>query len=559
MRKFYTNCFLLLLLLLIYSMPAFSQQQNALLVNLGSSTCSNPDAPTFGIINNPLTTTPSLLADCNLQPQLINYQNAFIAYNPVNNEIYVADITTPNLTKIWILNVGLPDSITCPATIPVTPTFLFHDVLNNFEFDKNGNLWAFGNYNLLTGTCTLSNVSLAEDTIISSTTVQFPAGHYPTNIGDGDIVVLPDGRIFTTLGASPSQLYEITNYIGVPTTNATYLQTMPANCYGIANLNGNLEVSGTDFASNCYYYEYNIANNTLSTQRPFQDGLSPIDNTAIVPAVGATKQLVNVTPISGTIANVTYEIYVKNMGNVILNNINATDNLGTIFGAGNVSNVTVSFVPGANNAGLALNPNYDGVTDITLLAPGQQLPNQILTDSNYYFEVVIKCTINNLEPGKTYYNTAITSASIGSGSSLDIISDSSNNGPPSSLDPNNNNSPADTGENTPTPLIWSAGLIPCNNGKIYVPNAFTPNEDAPNNVFKILTTNVTDVDAISIKKFEIFNRWGQRVFSTTDVNQGWDGVFNGQIVPDNYVYYITYGCIGSTTTTLIKGNVLLIK
>ena len=65
------------------------------------------------------------------------------------------------------------------------------------------------------------------------------------------------------LGNGTCRLYEINNYNGSNTAAATYLTTMPKDCYGIAYLNGLLELTGMDFGSNCYYYDYNIADNKL--------------------------------------------------------------------------------------------------------------------------------------------------------------------------------------------------------------------------------------------------------------------------------------------------------
>ena len=56
-----------------------------------------------------------------------------------------------------------------------------------------------------------------------------------------------------------------------------------------------------------------------------------------------------------------------------------------------------------------------------------------------------------------------------------------------------------------------------------VPNAFTPNGDGINDCFGIRKWgNVT------VEYFQIYNRWGQLIFSTKDPSQCWDGTFNGQ-------------------------------
>jgi gliding motility-associated-like protein len=68
---------------------------------------------------------------------------------------------------------------------------------------------------------------------------------------------------------------------------------------------------------------------------------------------------------------------------------------------------------------------------------------------------------------------------------------------------------------------------------LYVPNAFTPNYNGLNDVFLVKSTN--------IEKFHIviFNRWGNLLFETNDINVGWDGKYNGILVPEGvYVYSI---------------------
>jgi gliding motility-associated-like protein len=56
---------------------------------------------------------------------------------------------------------------------------------------------------------------------------------------------------------------------------------------------------------------------------------------------------------------------------------------------------------------------------------------------------------------------------------------------------------------------------------MYVPEAFTPNGDGLNDEFKVI--------GLSIKTFrlDIFNRWGQLIFSTTNIDEGWNGTYKG--------------------------------
>lgn len=65
------------------------------------------------------------------------------------------------------------------------------------------------------------------------------------------------------------------------------------------------------------------------------------------------------------------------------------------------------------------------------------------------------------------------------------------------------------------------------------PSAFTPNGDSNNDLFRFEAKNILEFD------LKIFNRWGEIVFSTSDVNQGWDGNVNGHAQNiDTYKYTV---------------------
>ncbi|MDR0802272.1 choice-of-anchor L domain-containing protein [Fluviicola sp.] len=77
-----------------------------------------------------------------------------------------------------------------------------------------------------------------------------------------------------------------------------------------------------------------------------------------------------------------------------------------------------------------------------------------------------------------------------------------------------------------------------------VPNIFTPNGDANNDVFKLTTTNATEVI------MRINNRWGNVVFEGTGLDPYWDGKINGSMAPDG-VYFLQYtvkGLMGKEIT-----------
>lgn len=89
---------------------------------------------------------------------------------------------------------------------------------------------------------------------------------------------------------------------------------------------------------------------------------------------------------------------------------------------------------------------------------------------------------------------------------------------------------------------------------IYIPNAFTPNGDGRNDLFRFIPVGITEY-----KYFRIFNRWGQEVYSSTDFRQGWDGTYKGQPAPLDTYIWILEGKDFTGKTILKKGTVTLVK
>ncbi len=90
--------------------------------------------------------------------------------------------------------------------------------------------------------------------------------------------------------------------------------------------------------------------------------------------------------------------------------------------------------------------------------------------------------------------------------------------------------------------------------EIIVPDAFTPNNDGVNDVFKQL-----DCSLMNRFNMKIFNRWGQMVFETNDIGFGWDGTFDGkECEVGAYVYVIEFD-IEERGSGISKGSLLLIR
>ena len=86
-----------------------------------------------------------------------------------------------------------------------------------------------------------------------------------------------------------------------------------------------------------------------------------------------------------------------------------------------------------------------------------------------------------------------------------------------------------------------------------IPNAFSPNGDGINDVFRIQGFGIAHMD------MRIFNRWGQLIFESKDVNEGWDGRYKGVLQPvDVYAYAISVAFTDGTTTTR-TGSITLLR
>ena len=92
----------------------------------------------------------------------------------------------------------------------------------------------------------------------------------------------------------------------------------------------------------------------------------------------------------------------------------------------------------------------------------------------------------------------------------------------------------------------------------YIPNAFTPNGDAINDIFYAYGRGVEEIT------LKIYNRWGEKLFESNDLTSGWDGTYRGELLnPGVYVYHVkVLFCDGSRLPLLHeyrKGSITLIR
>lgn len=85
------------------------------------------------------------------------------------------------------------------------------------------------------------------------------------------------------------------------------------------------------------------------------------------------------------------------------------------------------------------------------------------------------------------------------------------------------------GENEPTSFVVSIS-----ESKLEIPNAFSPNGDGINDVYKVKENHQSIVSF----RATIFNRWGQKIYTWANLDGGWDGMLHGTVVPDGTYFVV---------------------
>ena len=92
-----------------------------------------------------------------------------------------------------------------------------------------------------------------------------------------------------------------------------------------------------------------------------------------------------------------------------------------------------------------------------------------------------------------------------------------------------------------------------NTKELFIPNAFTPNYDGRNDIFKVYGTSVKSIE------MRIYNQWGNLLYETKDNNKGWDGTYKGKQQPVGiYLYTIKIYLYNNSSVTR-NGTISLIR
>ncbi len=244
------------------------------------------------------------------------------------------------------------------------------------------------------------------------------------------------------------------------------------------------------------------------------------------PAIGVAMMVSDTARQANGSYNVTYRVIVKNYSTVDLSHVTLSDSLSNVFNQQLGASFSVLGTPVVSaGSRLKVNPGFNGFTD----------PALVLGDSTSVLAVGVTDTllvrINVLTTGQTgtFFNTVYAVAKAG----LETVRDVSTNG--MNPDLNGNNNPTDLIESEATPLN-----LPMNAQTVFIPEGFSPNGDGINDTFVIGGTQGTTVH------LEVFNRWGNLVYSSTDYKNDWDGKANtgvqvgdtGTGLPDGTYFYV---------------------
>ncbi len=100
----------------------------------------------------------------------------------------------------------------------------------------------------------------------------------------------------------------------------------------------------------------------------------------------------------------------------------------------------------------------------------------------------------------------------------------------------------------------------CNRSELYLPNAFSPDEDGANDLW---LPGIPSQMTMLAYRCVIFDRWGNQVFNTGDPTVGWDGTYRGSEMPQGvYVYVVKYIHLDENEqqqTKTISGDVTLLR
>jgi gliding motility-associated-like protein len=96
-------------------------------------------------------------------------------------------------------------------------------------------------------------------------------------------------------------------------------------------------------------------------------------------------------------------------------------------------------------------------------------------------------------------------------------------------------------------------LVVTKSPNLFHPSAFTPNGDNLNDIFDVYGQFITDFE------MNIFNRWGELLFTTSTLGQGWDGSYKGNTMPEGTYTFVAKITDHIGRTFKKSGTVVLLR
>ncbi len=242
-----------------------------------------------------------------------------------------------------------------------------------------------------------------------------------------------------------------------------------------------------------------------------------------------------------------------------------------VFGANATPNFSSNFSNGGNYSGVAgvVVDSNSGIIDLVNSIAGTY-------SISYAIPATLGCQVAGFGTASITINPFITltispDVIINSGESTLLMSISSANTytwfPSVNLSCNTCNNPTASPTLTTTYCLKTSDGIcststcvtvsvenPCVNNTLSLPNAFSPNGDGSNDQYCLQGLN-----CISVFDIIIFDRWGEKVFETSDPAFCWDGTYKGKLLnPAVFVYYAN-GTFNNGGKVEKRGNITLIK
>lgn len=377
-----------------------------------------------------------------------------IAFSPKDQKVYYIETTTGNNSIVWSWTPGV-----CP-TGSQTPIYTYASTfIVGLEFDtKTGDGYQL---EFSTGsapyTISLRKVISFGPPLVAgaSQTIVLPPGKtiYKQS---GDIVITPTGQMYLALDNKLFSL-DYSTY-GTGTLNAVFMDTLNVgtnkDVIGISFAQGNLIASAVG-SSGCAYKQIDVTTSTgLVTMQNVtlaSGSFAAYDMASLVTGIGVAKKLNSVGLLAPNTYRLTYDIKVKNYGNVNLNSVQLVDSIQKVFGSSFVSASAAAV--GTLPSGLTINPLYNGSTVNTIFSAGGTMKASPADSA------LVRITVNLFNPNisSTYYNSAIGTAT--GAIFANNVRDSSDNRPNLNPDVSGTNIPDMTGQGVPTPITPALWLL----------------------------------------------------------------------------------------------------